>query len=88
MQAVKHFSNAKRLPPQWKATFITLVTKKKSPKTVKEYRPLSLCNVCYKIVTKILVNWLKGVLSTLISQEQSAFVNDNVLVCVNLLEEE
>jgi len=72
IEAVQHFFNTKRLPPQWKSTFISLIPKVKCPKTVKECRPTSLCNVSYKIVTNISVNRLKGVLLSLISQEQSA----------------
>jgi len=53
----------------WKATFTTLIPMNK----VKDYRPISLCNVFYKIITKI-ANKLKSILAMIISPEQSAFV--------------
>ena len=59
--AVRYFFNTNHLPPQWKATFITLVPKVKGPTSAKDFRTISLCNLCYKVVSMILVNRLKGV---------------------------
>jgi len=52
---------------------------------VEHYRPISLCNTSYKLVTKILIRRLKGILNDLISPEQGAFVpgrsiSDKILV--------
>ena len=58
----------------WGKTYVTLVPKKEHPKKVSNCRPISLCNVCYKIITKILANRLKNVLGNLISREQSGFI--------------
>ena len=38
------------------------------------YRPIALCNVVYKIITKLIVERLKPLLSTLISPKQGGFV--------------
>ena len=71
-------------------TNIALIPKTNSPTKMNEFRPISLCNVSYKINSKVLANWLKPILSTIISENQSAFVpgrliTDNVLVAFEIM---
>lgn len=54
---------------------IVLIPKCDSPKSMKDHlRRISLCNVLYKIVSKVLANRLRTVVSKCVSKEQSAFV--------------
>lgn len=62
------------MPARASDTAIVLIQKGPNPEELKDFRPISLCNVVYKIISKCLVNRLRPWLDSLISQEQSAFV--------------
>jgi len=55
-------------------THIALIPKIQGPETIGNYRPISLCNTVYKIITKIIVARLRPHLDKLISPHQTVFV--------------
>lgn len=63
-----------KLPKDINHTNIVLISKVKGPQTPKDYRPISLCNVAYKVIAKVLANRLKYILTKVICPNQGAFV--------------
>lgn len=66
---------------------IVLTPEKDNPISMLDLRPISLCNVLYKIISKVLANRLNLFLSKCISHELFAFVKgrsilDNVVVSI------
>ncbi|KAL5556096.1 hypothetical protein UlMin_038332 [Ulmus minor] len=67
------------------STLITLLPKVKCPTHITEFRPISLCNVLYKIISKMLATRMRSVMDSIISEEQSAFIpgrliSDNAII--------
>ena len=56
------------------STFLALIPKILEPITFKDFRPIALCNIIYKISSKIIANRIKPTLSKFISLEQYGFL--------------
>ena len=85
MKEVLAAVNTAQIPDGWNDTTIILIPKVNDPTLVSQFRPISLCNVVYKVISKLLANRLRGILSDVISDHQSAFVlgrliTDNILL--------
>ena len=89
-EAIFLYLNTGSLPKTLGHSFITLIPKVKNPEYISQYRPIRLSNVLYRVFSKVLANRLKLVLPHIISEQQSAFltdqlISDNILVAFETL---
>ncbi|KAL2237592.1 UNVERIFIED_CONTAM: hypothetical protein Sindi_0950900, partial [Sesamum indicum] len=88
-RAVLNFFTTGKLLKQVNSTLLALIPKVHNPMTVGDFRPISCCNVLYKIIAKLLVQRLSVVLHKLINPSQAAFIpgrsiGDNILLAQEL----
>ncbi|XP_042051649.1 uncharacterized protein LOC121796962 [Salvia splendens] len=90
IEAVGDFFSGAFMPRSFTATMIILILKKLNPVTWGDFRPISLCNVTNKIITKILASRLAPLLPLVIASNQSGFnkgrlLSDNALLAQELI---
>lgn len=83
--AIKYFQRSGCLPHGCNSAFIDLIPKGADPHLVTDYMPISLVNLPYKILSKVLAHRLKNVIPFIISDSQTAFIEgrqilDGILV--------
>ena len=67
------------------SAFLALIPKEKDATSFDRFRPISLCNIGYKIITKIMARRLKTILPYLIPKNQGGFIKgrkiwDNIIL--------
>jgi hypothetical protein len=67
ISTVQHFFQTGQMPEGVNDTTIVLILKKTDPEVLKDFRPNSLCNVIYNVVSKCVVNRLRGILHEVIT---------------------
>ncbi|WOK98349.1 hypothetical protein Cni_G07060 [Canna indica] len=85
MNCMHDFHQNNMLPRDWNKTVLSFIPKVRNSSGVGDFRPIALCNLSYRILSKCLANRLKCVLPKLVSYEQSAFIqgrsiHDNILL--------
>ncbi|KAF3792602.1 Transposon TX1 uncharacterized protein [Nymphaea thermarum] len=84
VKAVQDFFTSGKIVRSVNETMICLIPKKENSKKVEDFRPISLCNSIYKIITKVIVNRMRDILGRIINANQAAFlkgrhIHDNIL---------
>lgn len=78
------------LPTDLNESIICLIPKVVAPESLHQCRPISLCNVLVKAISKVLANRLKPIMDKLTGPEQSSFIpgrstTDNILIAQEVL---
>ncbi|XP_074365287.1 uncharacterized protein LOC141706422 [Apium graveolens] len=87
---VQDFFRTGKLLKEVNATLISLIPKVEYPSVVGQFRPIALCNVLYKCITKIIADRIKDCLGSLVDDTQNAFIpgrriSDNILLTQEIL---
>ncbi|CAA7019711.1 unnamed protein product [Microthlaspi erraticum] len=82
---VLEFFRTGNLPPNTNDVMIVLLEKVTKPEKITQFRPISLCNVLFKTITKAMVVRLKQVITKLIGPAQASFIpgrlsTDNIVI--------
>ena len=88
--AVNEFFTTGKILKQINHAIIALIPKHDQASQVNHFRPISCCNLLYKIVSKILANRIAPVLETIIGETQTAFIKnrkmmDNIFLVQEIL---
>ena len=84
-----HILNSQGTIASLNHTYIALIPKVGKPRKITDFRPISLCNVIYRIVAKSIANRFKQILHKIISPSQSALIpnrliTDNIITAMNV----
>eukprot|EP00253_Pinus_taeda_P003585 PITA_03585 len=89
-EIVEYSRRSKTILKSLNSTFISLVPKVEEANTPEKFIPIALCNVIYKIISKVMANRLKVILPGIISQEQLGYMEgrqilDNILLAQEMI---
>ncbi|XP_077228466.1 uncharacterized protein LOC143861423 [Tasmannia lanceolata] len=78
-KAIQYFFRSGNLLPAFNTTFIALIPKCSGASSPNQFRPISLCNFFYKIITKLMAYRLSKIMNQIVSPHQSAFIKDRLI---------
>jgi hypothetical protein len=84
LRMIKEFQQKSKVRGSVNSKFLALIPKEANLVSLNKFRPISLCNTSYKILSKLMENRIKPLLGKFISPAQSGFVKgrhilDNVI---------
>ncbi|KAL0804295.1 hypothetical protein Bca101_096785 [Brassica carinata] len=79
ISAVKSFFTTSVLPRQVNATVISLIPKVPGADKLSDFRPISLCNTVYKVISKIIASRLQDLTPDIVQRNQVGFVKGRIL---------
>uniref|UniRef100_A0A803NV32 Endonuclease/exonuclease/phosphatase domain-containing protein n=1 Tax=Cannabis sativa TaxID=3483 RepID=A0A803NV32_CANSA len=89
VRMVQNFLSFGSLEDIGKGTNMVLIPKKGNPEKLTDLRLIALCNVLYKVITKVIANRLKPMLDGIISPQESFYtrrlIRDNIMVSFEVL---
>jgi len=74
LRMIKTFHQKSKVGGNTNSTFLALIPKEVNLSSFERFKPISLCNASYKILSKLLANRIKPLLENLISPMQGGFV--------------
>lgn len=80
LKMVQKSQNSQKIGGSTNFAFLGLIPKEKGANNFNRFRPISLCNIGYKIITKVIANTLKPILPKIIPENQGGFIQGRQIV--------
>ena len=89
LKMIRYSQKTSKLGGSTNSSFLALIPKEKGATSFNRFRPISLCNTGYKLITKIIATRLKRILPRIIPENQGGFIKgrkilDNIILSKKL----
>ena len=74
LRMIRKSQSCNKIGGSTNSAFLALIPKEKDAKTFDRFKPISLCNIGYKIITKLMASRLKHILPAIIPENQGGFI--------------
>ncbi|OIT39647.1 putative acyl-activating enzyme 19 [Nicotiana attenuata] len=88
MQTLRNIHKHEFFEKSFNASYIALIPKKIGARELRDFRPISLIGSVYKIISKVLTERLKTVISKLVDRHQMAFIKGRQIMDATLVANE